>query len=78
MGRALTLRAVHSGDGDHRLQGSRRSPRWMFRDRSVIWRVFPEPEVRSTPMIVPAIGREHTPELRFVHDDHVIETFSSD
>jgi hypothetical protein len=29
-------------------------------------------------MIVPAIGREHTPEMRFVHNDDVIETLSSD
>jgi hypothetical protein len=53
-------------------------PGGCFRDRSVIWRVFREPEVRSTPMIVPAIGREHTPEMRFVHDDDVIEILSPD
>jgi hypothetical protein len=53
-------------------------PGGCFRDRSVIGRVFLEPEVRSTPMIVPAIGREHTPEMRFVQDDNVIETLSSD
>lgn len=44
----------------------------------MIWRVFLEPEVRSTPMIVPAVRREDTPEMRFVHDDDVIETLSSD
>jgi hypothetical protein len=30
MSRTLALRTVHSGDGDHRLQGSRRLARWMF------------------------------------------------
>jgi hypothetical protein len=53
-------------------------PDGCFRDRSVIWRVFLEPEVRSTPMIVPAIGPKQTSEMRFVHDDNVIETLSSD
>ena len=50
----------------------------MFHDRPGIWRVFREPELRSTPMIVPAIGHEHTPEMRLVHDYDVIETLSSD
>jgi hypothetical protein len=53
-------------------------PGGCFRGQSVIWRVFLEPEVRSTPMIVPAVRREDTPEMRFVHDNDVIETLSSD
>ena len=48
------------------------------RDRSVIWRVLLEAEVRSAPMIVPAVGREDAPEMRLVDDDHVVETLSSD
>jgi hypothetical protein len=48
------------------------------RDRSVIWRVFLEAEVRSAPMIILAVGLEDAPEMRFVDDDHVIETLSSD
>ena len=48
------------------------------RDRSVIWRVLLEAEVRSTPMIVLAVCREDAPEMRLVHDDHVIETLSPD
>lgn len=47
-------------------------------DGSVIWRVLLEAEVRSTPMIVPAVGCEDAPEVRRVDDDHVIETPSSD
>jgi hypothetical protein len=46
--------------------------------RSVIGGVFLDAEVRSTPMIVPAVGRENAPEMRLVDDDHVIETRSSD
>jgi hypothetical protein len=44
------------------------------RDRSVIWRVLLEAEVRSTPVIVPAVRREDTPEMCLVEDDHVIKT----
>ena len=47
-------------------------------DRSVIWGVFLEPEVRSTPMRVPEVGREDAPEMRRVDDDHVVETLASD
>ena len=49
-----------------------------YRDRSVIRRVLLEAGVRSTPMIVPTVGREDAPEMRLVDDDHVIETLSSD
>ena len=59
------------GDRDDRSGGR-------SRDRSVIWRVLLEAEVRSTPMIVPAVGREDAPEMRRVDDDHMIETLSSD
>ena len=48
------------------------------RDRSAIGRVFLEAQVRSTPMIVPAVRREDAPKMRLVDDDHVIETLSSD
>jgi hypothetical protein len=78
MSRALTLRAVHSVMETTDVRDRDDWPGGCFRDRSVIWRVFLEPEVRSTPMIAPAIGREDTPEMRFVHDDDVIETRSSD
>jgi len=44
----------------------------------VIWRVFLEAEVRSSPMVVPAVGREDAPEVRLVDDDHVVETLSPD
>ena len=43
------------------------------RDRSVIWRVLLEAEVRSTPVIVPAVRREDAPEMCLVEDDHVIK-----
>jgi hypothetical protein len=59
------------GDRDDRPGGS-------FRDRSAIGRVFLEAQVRSTPMIVPAVSREDAPKMRLVDDDHVIETLSSD
>jgi hypothetical protein len=59
------------GDRDDRPDGC-------SRDRSVIWRVLVEAEVRSTPMIVPAVGREDAPEMGLVDDDHVIEALSSD
>jgi hypothetical protein len=53
-------------------------PGGSFRDRSAIGRVFLEAQVRSTPMIVPAVRREDAPKMRLVDDDHVIETLSSD
>jgi hypothetical protein len=59
------------GDRDDRPRGYSRAP-------SVIWRVSLEAEMRPTPMIVPAVGGEDAPEMRFVDDDHVIETFSLD
>jgi hypothetical protein len=59
------------GDHDDR-------PGGCLRDRSAIRRVFLEAEMRSTPMIVPDVGREDAPKMRLVHDDHVIETLSSD
>ena len=59
------------GDRDDRSGGS-------SSDRSVIWRVFLEAEMGSTPMIVAPVGREDAPEMRLVDDDHVIETLSSD
>ena len=43
----------------------------------MIWGVFLESEMPSTPMIVPDVGREDASEMRLVDDDHVIETFSS-
>ena len=46
--------------------------------RSVIWGVFLEREVRSGPMVILEVGREDTPEVRLVKDDHVIEALSSD
>src|SRR5260221_8260330 len=59
------------GDRDDR-------PGGCSRDRSVIRRVLLDAKVRSTSMIVPAIGPEDAPEMRLVEDDHVIETLSSD
>jgi hypothetical protein len=47
-------------------------------DRSVIWRVLFEAEMRSAPMIVTTVGREDASEVRLVDDDHVIETLSAD
>jgi hypothetical protein len=44
----------------------------------VVWCVLLEAKVRSVPMIVPAVGVEEASEMRFVDDDHVIETLSSD
>jgi hypothetical protein len=44
----------------------------------VLWRVLVEAEVRSTPMIVPPVGREDASEMRLVDDDHMIETLASD
>jgi hypothetical protein len=59
-----------------------------FRDRDdwpggypsdpVIWCVLLEAKVRSAPMIVPSVGREDVSKVRFVDDDDVIETLSSD
>jgi hypothetical protein len=46
--------------------------------RSVIGRILREAEVRSTPMIVPAVGAEDSPKMRLVEDDDMIEAFSSD
>ena len=72
------LRAAHSDDGDNRLGDRDDQPRGRSKDGSVIWRVLLEAEVRSTPMIVPAVGCEDAPEVRRVDDDHVIETLASD
>jgi hypothetical protein len=44
----------------------------------VNWGVFLEPEVRSSPMVVPDIGHEDAAQMRFVDDDHVIETLASE
>lgn len=59
-----------------------------FRDRDdwpggypsdpVIWCVLLEAKVRSPRMIVPSVGREDVSKVRFVDDDDVIETLSSD
>ena len=65
------MKTANFGDRDD-LSGGRST------GRSVIWRVLLEAEVRSTPMIVPAVGREDAPEMRLVDDDHVVETLSSD
>ena len=47
------------------------------RNQSVIWSVFVEPEVRSSPVVVLDVGREDAPKMSLVDDDHVIETFAS-
>ena len=65
------MEATDFGDRDDRPGGDPS-------DRSVIWRVLLEPEVRSTPMIVPTVAREDASEMRLVDDDYVIETLSSD
>jgi hypothetical protein len=53
-------------------------PSGYARDRSLIWRVFLEAKVCSTPMIIQAVDRQDAPQMRLVENDHVIETFSSD
>ena len=47
-------------------------------DRSLIWCVLLEAEVRSASMIVLTVGREDASEMRLVDDNYVIETLSSD
>ena len=49
-----------------------------LRGRPVIGRVFFEPEVRPTAVIVPDVGTENAPKMRLVQDDHVIEALSSE
>ena len=53
------------------------SPCGYFRDRSMIWRVLRESQVRATSMIVLAVAREDAPQMRLVENDHVIETLSA-
>jgi len=48
------------------------------RDRSAIWRIFPESQMRAAPMIVPAIDREETSEMCPIEDDDVLEAFATD
>ena len=59
------------GDRDDRSGGC-------SRDRSVIRRVLLEAEMRSTPMIVQAVACEDAPQMRRVHNDHMVETLSPD
>jgi hypothetical protein len=49
-----------------------------LRRRPVIGRVFLQAEMRSTAVIVPDVGRENAPKVGLVHDNHVVETLSSD
>jgi len=44
----------------------------------MIGRVFLESEVRSAPVIVLDVRREHAPEVRLVQDDHVVEALPAD
>ena len=48
------------------------------RDESRLWRVLLEPEMRPTPMIVPAVGREDASQMRLVDHDHVIQALATD
>jgi hypothetical protein len=57
---------THVCSGLRRLHGSCRLCRGAA---PVTWPVFRELEMRSTLVIVPAIRREHAPEMRFVQDD---------
>ena len=65
------VKATDFGDRDDRRGGC-------SGQRSVIGRIFLEPEVRSGAMVTPDVGSQDAPEMRLVDDDHVIETFASD
>jgi hypothetical protein len=59
------MEATDFGDRDDR-------PGGYPNDRSVIWCVLLEAEVRSAPMIVATVGRQDASEMRLVDDDDVI------
>ena len=37
-----------------------------------------EPQMRPTPMVVPAVDRKDASQMRLVEHDHVIEAFATD
>jgi len=48
------------------------------RDRSGIWRVLLEPQMRPTSMVVPAVEREDASQMRLIEHDYMIQTLSTD
>jgi len=47
------------------------------RDGSGLWRVLRQPQMRASPMIVPAVDREDASEMRGIEHDHVIQAFAT-
>jgi hypothetical protein len=48
------------------------------RDWSQVRRILLEPQMRPSPMIVPAVGRKNASQMRLVEHDHVIQAFATD
>jgi len=53
-------------------------PRACSGHRSMIGRVFLEPEVRASPMVVPDVRHEDAAQMRLVENDHVVEVLAAD
>jgi len=77
-GLPLTLPAVRTGDEGRRPPNRDDGPNGRRRDGSGIWRVLLEPQMRPTPMIVPAVDREDESQMRLIEHDHMIQAFSTD
>jgi hypothetical protein len=51
--------------------------RGRVRGGSGLWRVLRQPQVCSSPMIVPAVDSEDASEMRRIEHDHMIQAFAT-
>jgi len=56
--------------------GHDRAERW-WRDRSGLWRVLGQREMRPRPVVVGQVPRQDASQADFIQDDHMIETLAS-